>query len=107
APDLTSASDTGSSSTDNVTGIATPVFTGTAEAGALVQLFEGSTLLGSATANGAGVWTISSSALADGSHNLVARATDAAGNTSAASSALVVTIDSTILFASTPDLAAA
>ena len=40
-PDLTAASDSGSSSTDNITKITTPTFTGTAEAGALVTLLEG------------------------------------------------------------------
>src|SRR4029077_10673329 len=51
------------------------------------------TLLGSATANGAGAWSYTTAALANGAHSLTATATDAAGNTSAASSALSVTID--------------
>ena len=106
-PDLTAASDTGSSSTDNLTSITTPVFTGTAEAGATVQLLEGSTVLGSATADVSGNWTITASALAAGVHNLAARATDAAGNTSAASSALAVTIDTSNPAVAAPDLAAA
>ena len=37
-PDLTTASDSGSDTTDNLTNIATPTFTGTAEAGATVKI---------------------------------------------------------------------
>ena len=79
APDLLAASDSGTSSTDNITNITTPIFTGTAEAGATVTLLEGSTVLGTTTASGSGSWSITSSALASESHNISARATDAAG----------------------------
>ena len=51
--------------------------------------------LGSATANGSGAWSYTTAALANGAHSLTATATDAAGNTSAASAALSVTIDTT------------
>ena len=51
------------------------------------------TLLGSATANGAGAWSFTTAALSNGAHSLTATATDAAGNTSVASTALSVTID--------------
>ncbi len=96
APDMTAGTDTGASSTDNITKNTTPVFTGTAESGATVTLYDsdGTTVLGTTTATG-GVWSITASALAAGSHSLTAKATDAAGNTSAASSPLVVTIDTT------------
>src|SRR5205823_3881273 len=50
-PDLTAASDTGDSSTDNLTGDSTPTFTGTAEPGSTVVLLEGATELGSTTAD--------------------------------------------------------
>jgi YVTN family beta-propeller protein len=92
APDLDAASDTGASSTDNLTGDTTPTLVGTAESGAAVELYEGTTLLGSAIATG-GAWTITSSALSEGAHSLTVRATDAAGNPGAASGPLVVTID--------------
>ena len=46
-------------------------------------------------ANGSGAWTYTTVALADGTHSLTATATDAAGNTGAASAALSVTIDTT------------
>ena len=105
-PALTPASDSGVSNTDNITSITTPVFTGTAEAGAMIQLLEGTTVLGSATADGTGSWSMTSSALAAGVHHLAARATDLAGNQSTSGS-LAVTIDTLAPTVSVPDLAAA
>ncbi|MGH9910486.1 MAG: Ig-like domain-containing protein, partial [Nitrososphaerales archaeon] len=92
APDLTLASDSGSSSTDNITNDNTPTFTGTAEIGSTVKLYAGATLVGSATATG-GAWTITSSALVDGTYTFTATATDASLNTSGPSPSLIVTID--------------
>ena len=43
----------------------------------------------------AAAWSYTTAALANGAHSLTATATDVAGNTSAASSALSVTIDTT------------
>jgi hypothetical protein len=96
APRLSSGSDTGSSSSDGITGDTTPTFTGTAEAGSTVTLYDtdGTTVLGSTTATG-GNWSITSGALSSGSHAVSATATDAAGNVSSVSSGLTVTIDST------------
>ena len=95
-PDLAAGSDSGSSSTDNITNVTTPTFTGTAEPNSTVTLYDtdGSTVLGTTTATG-GNWSITSSALSAGSHILTVKATDAAGNESAASSGLSVTIDTT------------
>jgi len=90
-PDLDAASDTGSSSTDNVTTDNTPTFTGSAEPNSTVELLEGSTVLGTATASGGGTWSITTGVLADGNHTVSARATDAAGNT-ATSGSLTITI---------------
>src|SRR6185369_13374074 len=78
---------------DGITNDNTLTLTGSAEANATVKVYDGVTLLGSATANGAGTWSFTTAALANGAHSLTATATDAAGNTSAASSALGVTID--------------
>lgn len=94
--DMTAASDSGLSNTDNLTQVTTPTITGSgAEAGATVTLYDtdGTTVLGTATANGAGNWSITASALGAGAHTLTAKVTDAAGNTSPASTGLVVTID--------------
>lgn len=96
-PDLMAASDSGVSSSDNLTNKKTPNFMGTAEAGSTVTLYDtdGTTVLGTTTANGMGKWTITSSTLSEGAHMVSARATDAAGNVSSASSKLTVTIDTT------------
>ena len=78
---------------DGITNDNTLTLTGSAEANATVKVYDGATLLGSATANGAGAWSFTTAALANGAHSLTATATDVAGNTSAASTALSVTID--------------
>ncbi|MFC7700484.1 Ig-like domain-containing protein [Bradyrhizobium sp. GCM10028915] len=63
------------------------VLSGTAEASSVVKVFDGTTQIGTATVNSNGAWGYTSGALAAGSHSLTAKATDAAGNTGAASSA--------------------
>ncbi|NHZ89355.1 DUF4214 domain-containing protein [Massilia sp. CCM 8733] len=94
APVLTPKSDSGAVG-DNVTRFATPTVSGSAEAFASVQLFDtdGTTVLGTASANANGVWSISTSLLGEGSHTLTAKQTDAAGNISTASAALTLMID--------------
>jgi VCBS repeat-containing protein len=96
APDLASASDSGALNTDNITRTTTPTFTGSAEDGATVNLYDtdGVTLLGSAIAAG-GLWSITTSALSEGDHTVTATATDAVGNVGVASAGLTVTIDTT------------
>ena len=94
---LATASDSGIPS-DNITNVALPTVTGSAEAGSTVALFDGATLIGTGLANaGTGAWSITATtALTPGANTLVARATDAgAGNTSAASDPLTVTLDTT------------
>ncbi|WP_448191403.1 beta strand repeat-containing protein [Azospirillum sp. sgz301742] len=83
--------------TSSVTGTPTPTVTGTAEASAMVTLYDtdGTTVLGTATADGGGTWSITSSTLAAGAHTLTAKATDSAGNVSAASSGLSITVADT------------
>lgn len=54
---------------------------GKAEAGAVVRLYEGLSLLGTDTASGLGDWLIAGTFL-DGAHDLIATATDPAGNIS-------------------------
>src|SRR6185503_8536692 len=110
APDLQAASDSGNSSTDNITNDATPTVSGNgAEAGAAVTLYDtdGTTVLGNTTADLSGNWTITSSALADGNHTLTVKQVDIAGNPSVASASLVVTIDTAAAAPSAPDLQAA
>lgn len=96
APNLTAASDSGVSSTDDITTDQTPTVSGSgAAAGATVNLYDtdGVTLLGTDTANGLGSWSITTSALSSGVHSLTARQLDAAGNLGAASTALNITVD--------------
>ena len=107
APDLSVASDSGSSNSDNLSNDTTPTFTGTAEANSSVELFAGSTSIGSSTADNSGNWSHtvqSGSALTGGTHSITAKATDSAGNTSSASNALSLTIDTSTATPSTPDL---
>ena len=109
APAMTAGSDSGISASDAITSDTTPTLTGTAEANATVKLYDtgGVTLLGTTTADGGGNWSITSSTLTDGSHTLTARVTDAAGNTSAAGTALTVVIDTVTTAPATPTLASA
>ena len=66
--------------------------TGAAEANSVVKVFDGTTQIGTATANSSGVWSYTTGALAAGSHSLTAKATDAAGNTGAASAVVTASI---------------
>lgn len=105
-PDLATVSDTGSSSSDNVTSIVTPTFTGSAEAGSTVTVLSDATVVGTVVATG--VYGVVASALSQGTQAMTATATDVAGNVSSASPTLTVTIDSVAPAApSTPDLATA
>ena len=93
--------DTGTSQTDNYTKTNSNLyFSGTgAEANSTIELFDsGSSIAGaSTTADGTGAWNITVPAMADGIYVLTVKSTDAAGNISAASSALLpsLTIDNT------------
>jgi hypothetical protein len=93
-PDLASTSDSGKSASDKLTNVTTPTFTGTAEEGATVRLYDGATLIGTAIAV-AGVWSITASALSEGDHTVTATATDLAGNVGAPSAGVPMTIDTT------------
>ncbi|MEY9110626.1 hypothetical protein ABH999_006822 [Bradyrhizobium yuanmingense] len=68
------------------------VMSGSAEASSVVKVFDGTTQIGTVTANSTGGWSYTTSALAAGSHSLTAKATDAAGNTGAASTAFTASI---------------
>lgn len=76
------------------TASAKPSITGTAEAAATIKVYDGATLLGTTTASGTGAWTFTpTSALTEGAHTITATATDAASNTSPASAAITLTVD--------------
>lgn len=93
-PTLSSSSDSGAAG-DGITNVTTPTITGTAEANAVVKLYDTNnvTLLGTTTANGSGFWSITSSSLSEGVHTLKATQTDAGNNTSVLSAGLSLTID--------------
>jgi uncharacterized repeat protein (TIGR01451 family) len=82
-PDLRTANDSGVFGDDDVTNVARPGFDTTDETGALLMLFVDSVAY-TGTAD-----------LADGAHSVTATATDLAGNVSAVSEALTVTVDTT------------
>ncbi len=93
APVLTAASDSGISDSDRITNVKTPTFSGSAEANATITLYNSTTAVGTATASGTGTYNVTSSTLTDGSKTITIKATDVAGNISASSASVVVTID--------------
>ncbi|MCV3217086.1 Ig-like domain-containing protein, partial [Plectonema radiosum NIES-515] len=105
--DLTATTDSGRSDTDNITNNTAPAITGNANAGALVQLSNSGQVIGSSTADSTGKWQITSSTLTNGTYNLTATATDIAGNVSAASQPLSITIDTVAPISPTLKLTAA
>jgi gliding motility-associated-like protein len=71
-----------------------PTLNGTAEAGSTVDLYIGTAKIGTVTAASNGKWSFTpGTALAEGEQQLTAKATDAAGNSSNASSIREFTID--------------
>jgi gliding motility-associated-like protein len=73
---------------------AKPAIAGTAEAGSVVTVTLDGAVLGKVTATANGEWSLAPvSALKEGAHQLTAKASDKAGNTSPASSAITFTID--------------
>lgn len=108
-PDMTTGTDTGLSTSDNITKNQTPTFTGTGEAGSTIDLISkpSNTVVGTGTVTGGGTWSITASTLAESVTGISARARDTLGNTSAESSTLAVVIDITApAIPSVPDLTA-
>ncbi len=92
---LDTATDSGAKG-DGITNVSQAKIDGTAEAGSTVTLYDTdrTTVLGTGTANATtGAFSITTSALSDGTHSISAKATDAAGNTGAASTAYAVRVD--------------
>ncbi len=93
-PDLNSASDSGSSSSDNITNDNTPTLSGTSSeaAGTTIHVFADGVEIGQTTVAG-NAWTFTpSSGIADGTHSITATAENA-GGTSPASGPLSITVD--------------
>ena len=93
AGQLDPESDTGVSNTDNITNDNTPSFVGTSEPGSIVTLTERGVVLGRGVTDGSGVWRITTSPLADGTHTLVATAVDRSGVTGATTTLTPVVVD--------------
>jgi probable HAF family extracellular repeat protein len=92
-PDLVAASDDGVSSSDNVTSLTGLTLTGTAEPGSTVTLLRDGVAVGTARAAVSdGSWSIADSVPSFGVYSYTATATDAGGNVSPESGALVVTV---------------
>ncbi|GAA4438031.1 hypothetical protein GCM10023188_32900 [Pontibacter saemangeumensis] len=89
--------DRGPETNDQVTADHTIRIAGKAEAGAVVRVAEEGAEIGRATANASGSWEYNheNTSLPQGSYTFTATATDAAGNTSAASAGFAVTIELT------------
>jgi hypothetical protein len=66
---------------------------GSAEPGSSVELFEGASSRGTTNTTVGGTWSRTLTGVTDGSHTYTAKATDAAGNPSAASNAVTVVVD--------------
>ncbi|WP_368543640.1 BapA/Bap/LapF family large adhesin [Enterobacter soli] len=74
---------------------ATPTFGGSAEANALIVVYDNGKQIGQISADGTGIWNFTPTALTEGSHSFTFTATDAVGNTGPASSPFVVVVDLT------------
>ncbi|WP_156944260.1 Ig-like domain-containing protein [Bradyrhizobium sp. Ec3.3] len=93
APKVASFSPDSNVAGDGVTNVNRVILTGTADAGSTVQVFDGGTSIGTAVADTNGAWSFATGTLVDGNHTFTGRAADAAGNVSASSGALNVTVD--------------
>ena len=105
-PQLDPGSDSGVSSTDNITNVTTPTFKGTAGAGSTVRIYSDGVLVGSGMADDGGAYQVAvTTPLADGPHSITAQTTDPAGNVSGFSGALSVTIHTAAPLADVVDVA--
>ncbi|MDR9828929.1 VCBS domain-containing protein [Vibrio sp. FNV 38] len=92
--DLTSATDSGASNTDDLTNVHTPVITGSAEANSAISITdETGKVIGTGTTNSNGVYQITTSDMVEGNHTLTVTSTDTAGNQS--QSSLPIEVDYT------------
>ncbi len=90
------SNDTGTSSTDKITNAPAQTLSGTAEANSTVKVIRGGATIATGTASGAGSYAIPIT-LVEGVNSLTVTATDAADNVSVASTALAVTLDTTMV----------
>lgn len=94
----------GSLNSGDTTDDTRPLLQGTAPADTVITVYDGTTLLGTATLNGSGGWSFTPvTPLTDGPHSLTVHATDAAGNTTI-STPFELTVDT--VAPATPDIPA-
>ena len=115
APDLLESSDSFDNvaglvgpqwtNSDNITGIAQPAFSGTAEANARIRVYANGVLVGQGVANPDGSWEVTVEPLVDGAYAITAEAEDLAGNVSPLSGVLNITVDTLAPQRPTLDLA--
>ncbi|TQS86900.1 type I secretion C-terminal target domain-containing protein [Limnobaculum zhutongyuii] len=72
-----------------------PTLTGKAEKDSIVSVYDGTTLLGTTTANSSGVWTFTTDELTETTHTFHVTSTDAAGNVSVKSDDFTLIMDYT------------
>ncbi|MCZ4335419.1 Ig-like domain-containing protein, partial [Aeromonas hydrophila] len=101
-PTITSVTDdvgtiTGSIANNGVTDDNKPTLNGKAEAGSTITVKNGSTVIGSVVADASGNWSFTpSTALTEGKYVFTVTAVDKAGNSSVASDAFTITVDTSI-----------
>lgn len=98
APDLVAASDSGASSSDDITNVTTPTFSGSAEAGSTVEILIAGTVRATTLAAADGSYSATvpgGSPLAEGGHSVTARATDPSNNVGPESAPLAIRVDTT------------
>ena len=82
--------------TDAITSATLIMLTGSTEASGTVTVFDGTSNLGTTTADGSGVWHFATSGtLSQTTHTFTASATDLAGNAGSTSAGFSVTVDTT------------
>ena len=91
-PTVTSFSPDNGTASDGYTNANSLTLTGTASANTKVEVFDGSAELGATTVNGTGAWSYTTPTLSDGTQSFTAKDVGSAGNASAASAALTVTV---------------
>ncbi|HAD4605662.1 TPA_asm: BapA prefix-like domain-containing protein [Salmonella enterica subsp. enterica serovar Typhi str. CT18] len=85
---------TGNLANGQITNDNRPTLNGTAEAGSVVSIYDGDTLLGVTSANASGAWSFTpTTGLNDGTRTLTVTATDPAGNVSPATSGFTIVVD--------------
>ncbi|EGK58458.1 Ig-like domain-containing protein [Enterobacter hormaechei] len=99
APEIVTVNDnvgteTGPLSNGQRTDDARPTFSGISEAGTVITFYDNGKPIGTTTADATGKWSFTPSTnLSEGNHAITTTATDAAGNTSPASTAVTFVVD--------------